>query len=134
MINPTGREDVLVPKDDSPSFKDKDDVIWFELQLTDALIRTSLIVKNNVVLLRLEYYDTLNFKLLCINVTNSIQLKALITTKHPMLCNINGIGFAIKTQSIILSSIDDASSRLPNTYINPFWEVFSLTTIDQKLS
>ena len=45
-----------------------------ELQLTGAIMRTALIVKQNNVSLGVEYYDALNYKLLRINVTNSLQL------------------------------------------------------------
>ena len=76
-------------------------------------------------------------KLLCINVTNSLQLKALITTRRSldsMLKNINEINFASNIQSLLPSFIEDTSRRSSNTYTNPLQEVFGLTPIDQELA
>ena len=60
----------------------------------DSITRTALIVKQNNVSLGVEYYDALNYKLLRINVTNSLQLKELIDNKklNYMLRNIKEVG------------------------------------------
>ena len=103
----------------SPSGEENN--IYLELQLTDALTRIPLIVKQNNVFLGVEYYDALNYKLLCINVTNSLQLKELITTRslNSMLNNINKIGFASTKKSLILLSIKDANTRSSDIYTDP---------------
>ena len=47
--------------------------ILLELQLTDALVKISSLVKQNNVANRIEYFDAIMFKLLCIVVTNSLH-------------------------------------------------------------
>ena len=51
-----------------------------------------------------------------------------------MINNINEIGFASTTQSLLLSFIEGASRILSDTYTNSLQEVFSLTPTDQNLA
>ena len=84
----------------------------------------------------MKYYDALNYKLLCMNVTNSLQLKELIINKklNYMLHKMDEIGFASNMQSLLLSYREDASSRSYDLFTNPFQEVFGLSPTDQELT
>ena len=106
-----------------------------ECQLTDALMRTSLAVKRNNISNAVEYYDAIKFKLLRINVTNSLQLKELISTNrlNILLRNINEVGFASTTKSLLLHHLEEARGTPSDSYRNPLLEVFGLTTTHEQV-
>ena len=98
-IDPTKLDQIHTSATNLSSPSDEEDVIFLELQLTNTLIRTSLIKKQNNLPLGVEYYNDHNYKFLCINVTNIFQLKEFITTRrlNSMLNNIIKIRFASTT-------------------------------------
>ena len=78
---------------------------------------------------------TSNLSVLNINVTNSLQLKEPLTTKHLnfLLQNINDIGFASTTQLLLLNFTEEASVWPSNTYKNSLLlEMFSLTKAHEQ--